>query len=229
MVLINFFVIRFNGTPVAIPEVPRQPQIFGDTEQQLTYVVMGDSTSVGQGAQYANSIATLSAERLATEHRVTLINVGVSGARAKDVLGEQTPKATEHRPDVVLLSVGANDVTHLTSLNNFETSLRVIVAKLKENNSDVKIIVTGSPDMGSISRFPWPARQIAGLRTTQINRIVTSIVEDNELIFAQIAAETGSSFRNDPNLFASDKFHPNARGYALWAEVINKAIQAELR
>ena len=45
---------------------------------------------------------------------------------------------------------------------------------------------------------------------------------------APIAERTGPSFRKDRTLFAADRFHPNARGYALWIAVINDALDAAI-
>ena len=227
LVTFELLVIKFNGKPVAVPTIPRSKQVFG-AGKPLTYVVMGDSTSVGQGTTYDKSYALQTAQHLATSYRVSLTNVGVSGARAKDVTGSQLAKAKSLQPDLVLLSVGANDATHFTSSRTVRASLQKTIDGLRQASPDVKIVVTGSPQMGSVPRFPWPARQLAGLRTKQINNVYASLIAQNNLYFAPIAAETGQAFAADPTLFAQDKFHPDARGYALWTPVINRAIDEAL-
>jgi lysophospholipase L1-like esterase len=88
----------------------------------------------------------------------------------------------------------------------------------------VQIIVTGSPAVGSVSRFPWGARQLMELRTRQVNTVFDRLIKKNNLIYAPIAKETRSAFLADPTLTASDNFHPNARGYTLWIPVITAAI-----
>ncbi len=95
---------------------------------------------------------------------------------------------------------------------------------LRKGDCKPRIVVTGSPDMGSVPRFPWGAKQLAGLRTRQINTVYARIVAHNNLTFAPIAAKTGPAFSADPTLFAADNFHPNARGYALWIPVVNDAL-----
>jgi lysophospholipase L1-like esterase len=227
-VLAEFLIIKYNGSPVSAPEIPREPKLLG-SGPALTYVVMGDSTSIGQGTDYSHSYALASAEHLAVNYRVKFINVGISGATAKSVLNIQLPQAVKYKPDVVLLAVGANDATHFTSGKSIQTSLQHIIDGLKQANCKVRIVVTGSPAMDSVSRFPWPAKQLMGLRTKQVNAAFAPVIKQNDLTFAPIAAKTRAAFLADPTLFAADKFHPDARGYDLWKPVINQALDQALK
>ncbi len=115
--IIEILIILYSGTPVPVPNISRQPETYG-SGPKLTYVVMGDSTSVGQGGDYDKGIARSTARFIARDHQVTLYNVGVSGARSASVLQLQTPEAVKLKPDVVLIAVSANDVTHLTPVKN---------------------------------------------------------------------------------------------------------------
>ena len=227
-IVAELLIIKYNGTPVPAPTIPRTPQLLG-SGPSLTYVVMGDSTSIGQGTDYQHSYALASAEYLASEHRVTFVNVGVSGATIKDVLDSQLAKAVTFKPSVVLLGVGANDATHFTSGKSIQNSLQRIVDGLRNANCNVHIVVTGSPAMDSVNRFPWPVRQLMGLRTRQVNNAFAPIIRKSNLTLAPIALKTRDTFIADPTLLASDKFHPNARGYALWIPVINQALGTALR
>jgi lysophospholipase L1-like esterase len=222
-VAIELAIIKFNGQVVPAPKISRSQQTFGNGPV-LTYVVMGDSTSIGQGTDYEHSYAWLSGQHLAKTHQVRMTNLGVSGARTKDVANDQLERAVELKPDVVLLAVGANDATHFTKGQSLAHSLEQIILGLQRANPNVRIVVTGCPDMSAIPRFPWPARQLAGLRTQQINTVYAKLVDKYHLTFAPIAAKTGPAFRADPTLFASDKFHPDTRGYALWTPIINEAL-----
>ena len=195
----------------------------------LTYVVLGDSTAAGVGAPYDDGIAVQTAKHLRQSRPVTLHNFGVSGARMRDVVEDQLPKALAVRPDLVLVSAAANDVTHLTSIPSMRRRLREIVTRLRAVNPAVKIVVTGAPDMGSPPRIPWILRPIASLRTKMINRMFRSEVTRLGLVFAPIAERTGPLFRRDRTLFDADRFHPNSRGYATWTEVLNEALVKALR
>ncbi len=100
---------------------------FGTSGPELTYVVLGDSTAAGVGGDYERGIAVATARELAKRRIVSMTNLSVSGARIEDVRKVQLPLAESMRPDLVLLSAGANDVTHLTRLRSVQRDLRAIV------------------------------------------------------------------------------------------------------
>lgn len=202
----------------------------GDSGPPIIYLVLGDSTAAGVGAAYDQGIAVGTARELARSYRVTLWNVAVSGARMREVLDNQLPEALTHaRPDLVLLSVGANDVTHLTSIPSMRRRLGTIVRRLRASNPDVRIVITGTPDMGSPPRIPWLLRGVASRRTRMVNRMFRAEAQKQRLTFAPIAEVTGPMFRKDRSLFFQDRFHPNERGYAAWISVLNESIAGALQ
>ncbi|MDB5181869.1 MAG: lysophospholipase L1-like esterase [Candidatus Saccharibacteria bacterium] len=224
VVLINFLIIKYNGRPVPAPSTPRAAEVYGKGTP-LIYVILGDSTTVAQGGEYDKGYARVTARYLADQgHEVTFFNVGVSGARAKDVADKQTPQAAAVRPDVVLIAVGANDVTHLTNPSDVRTSLSKSIDALRTANKDVKIILTGSPDMGTVPRFPQPTRFLMGQRTRQINAMVVDLAKEKNVIFAPIAEKTGPIFAAHHELYAQDNFHPNRGGYDTWTPVLTTAL-----
>lgn len=208
---------------------PRAPMTFGSSGPTLQYVVLGDSTAAGIGGTYESGIAVSTARELAKRNTVVMTNFAVTGARIRDVREGQVEAAARLRPDVVLLSVGANDVTHLTSVPSMREDLHAIVQALAAANPHVRIVATGSPDMGSPPRIPWLLRGIATCRTNQVNRMFRLESARHQLEFAPIADVTGPQFRRDRSLFASDRFHPNDRGYATWVPVLNEALARALR
>jgi acyl-CoA thioesterase-1 len=226
-VLFEALYVKFSGTAVPAPTIPRQTVTSGKGPA-LKYVVMGDSTSIGQGAPYEDTIGPKSVAHLAQKHKITYTDVGVSGARTHDVLVDQLSAAVALKPDLVLLSIGANDATHLTGGKSLTTDMDDITSQLIAANCDVKVVLTGSPAMGSVTRFPWPLKQFMGLRQRQVNRAYAPVIADKQLTFAALADKTGGAFMQHPEYFAKDKFHPNAAGYAVWVPVINDALDQAL-
>ena len=222
-VVVEFLIIRFNGTPVAVPTINRSTQTAG-SGPSLSYAIMGDSTSISQGSKYEDGFGAASIRQLSKRFTVTSINTGISGATTEDVRNDQLKKVVAFKPDLVLLAAGANDATHFTRGETIRRSLQTIVDELKHANPEVKIIVTSSPAMDSVSRFPIGAKQLMGLRTKQVNAVFHTLISSNTLVSAPIAEKTRAAFLADPSLTASDNFHPNKRGYALWIPVINQAI-----
>lgn len=194
----------------------------------IRYLVLGDSTAVGVGGDYERGIVLETARHLAKNRRVDLLNLAVSGARFRDVLREQLARARGWKPDLVLLDVGANDATHLTSSRSLRRDLEEIIRLILAENCEARIVVTGSPDMGAPPRIPFFLRGIAAARARRINEIARAAVSDHDLTFAPIADRTGQAFRSDRTLFHPDRFHPNDRGYALWVPVLIEAIDIAL-
>ena len=225
--VIEILYIRSNGTPVPAPTIPREPQTYG-SGKKLTYVVMGDSTTIAQGAKYEDGYPLISAKYLGQKYETTFVNTGISGATVESTLTEQLDKAKSFKPDLVLLAVGANDTTHFTGTRKIRISLQAIIDGLRQSNPDVRIVVTRSPALDSVSRFPVGAKQIMYWRTKQVNSAFAPIIKNNNLTLAPIAEETRDAFLADPTLTAEDNFHPNARGYALWVPVINAALDEAL-
>lgn len=210
------------------------PRVFGAEADAfsgpaLKYVVMGDSTAAGQGAGYEKGIAVGTAQALAAGHRVTLVNIAVSGSRANDVVSAQLPLALGIAPDVVLLAVSANDVTHLTSVSDVQADVEKIIVALRAHAPCTAIVLTGAPDMGAPPRIPFGLHWLAGLRTASFNTMFRELAGRTHVTLAPLADETGPLFRKDRSLFADDGFHPNARGYATWIAVLNPALDAALR
>jgi lysophospholipase L1-like esterase len=225
--IVEALIVKYNGTFVAAPDIPRAPRTFG-TGPKLTYVVMGDSTSIGQGAEYKDSYAMQTAEHLAQEHTITLHNTGVSGARVQDLLTDQLPKAVALKPDVVLLGIGANDTTHFTSLEQIQDAMQKTIDSLRKANPDVRIVATRSPALDSVSRFPPVSKFILKMRTAQVNKTFDTLIETNHITPAYIAEKTRDAFLADPTLTAVDNFHPNKQGYGLWIPILNSALDTAL-
>lgn len=211
------------------PRADSRPRLFGTGDFLLRYVILGDSTAVAVGGDYEKGLAVGSAQHLARGRRVELINVAVSGARIHDVLVEQLPRADLSDAGVVLLDVGANDVTHLTRSRAFDRDFRRVIEAILEQSPKARIVVTGSADMGAPPAIPRLLRPLANARTRSLNRIVERHVARYNLTLAPIAARTGPLFRRDPTFFAEDRFHPNDRGYAEWTLVINEALDRALQ
>lgn len=200
------------------------PIVMGDHKSTLRYAVLGDSTAAGQGAPYDQGIAMLSAAHLAKDYRVEMINLSSSGAVSADVVKDQLNAATKFNPDLVLISVGANDTTHLVRPSRVLDNLNKITSDLVKKNCNIKIVITGSPDMGTSPRFLRPLSDVLTSYTGLINNSVYKWTADNHFTLAPIARNTSKAFRQDPTLFAGDRYHPNTRGYQVWLQTIIPAI-----
>ncbi len=228
LILVLEVLIVISGKREEFQNPERKVSIFGDSNQKLRYLVMGDSTTAGQGGMYDQGIAIQTAKHLSEKATVDLLNTSISGATTQTLIDNQLQEGLTFKPDIVLISISANDLTHLVGVSTLEKNLKIIVESLVKNNCRVKIVLTGTPDMGAVPRFPQPLRSIAGLRAQQQNKLFNDFISTHNLTWAEVAKETGPAFRKDQTLFYTDNFHPNDRGYKLWIDVINPALDEAL-
>jgi lysophospholipase L1-like esterase len=224
-----FLALRRDYLPTDAPlELNRT---FGPREATpLRFVVLGDSTAAGLGAgDAAHAYPTLLAQRLAREtgRRVELTALGVSGAQTADVLNEQVPQVVDINPDLIFVGIGANDVTHLTPLEDIEVTMRQVVSELKA--TDARLVVAGAPDMRVLAWLE-PLRTITYLRGRQVTGVIERVAREEGAAVVELAEETGHYFAAEPDLhFSEDEFHPSPRGYERWADAIFPVLLETLR
>jgi lysophospholipase L1-like esterase len=182
---------------------------------------LGDSTAAGVGSSGPQrAVSHQVAERLGRP--VDLDVLAISGARIQDVLEKQVAKVAADT-DLVVISVGANDTTHVTSSGDFRERYRAVMDALPKG---VPVVIIGVPDVGSTTRLAQPLRLVAGTRADQLGAIVRDIAQERDAAYVNLAANTGPAFRADPDrLFAADHYHPSDAGYGLWAEVVTPVVQ----
>ena len=192
------------------------------SQPPLRVVWLGDSTAAGVGA---STVATALPSQVAAalDRPVDLAVLARSGATVADVVRHQLPALAGLGPDLVFVSVGANDVTHLTSRADFERAYRRLLAGLPES---AEVVVLGVPDMGAIPRLAQPLRAVAGFRGRQLDDVVREVAGDTGGGYVDIAGQAGPPFRRDPDrFFAADRYHPSDAGYELWADAVGEVVR----
>lgn len=182
-------------------------------EGTLTYVALGDSAAVGVGVDDPEqSYVGVVAGRLAvrTGEAIRVVNLAVSGAKARDVLHSQIPKlAAMPAPDVVTCVIGGNDVARSGAFraDEFALDVQAIAARLPEGSV-----------MGLVPNFMhWPYEG----RARKANRAIREAASVRGHGVADIHAATKElSLRAYMRTFADDCFHPNSTGHTLWADAI---------
>jgi lysophospholipase L1-like esterase len=192
----------------------------------LHIVWLGDSTAAGVGASSTDgAVARQVGRRLGRPITITVL--AESGARVADVAGDQIDKLVDVEDvDLVVISVGANDAAHLTSLGDVRQRYEAIIAGLPPG---IPVVIVGVPDMGAATRLAQPLRAVASARADQVNSVVREVAQAHDAAFVNIGAQTGPAFRDDPDFnLASDHYHPSDAGYGLWADAIVPVVVWEL-
>lgn len=184
-------------------------------------VWLGDSTAAGVGAVSRDGALPRQVAELLSEPTELQV-LARSGARVLDVLEDQLPGVASLGPGLVLVSVGANDVTHATSSADFTARYRRLLDRLPKG---ARVVILGVPDMGAAPRLLQPLRALSGWRGRQLERALHQVATQRGLDYVDIGG-TGRSFRRDPRrYFAPDGYHPNDAGYGLWAQAVVKVLR----
>lgn len=215
-------------------ERPRQREV-RPGPQPLHVVWLGDSTSTGVGAgDFTGSMAWRVAEGL-TDGPVVLTVLGRSGDQVHEVLDEQLPELPEvlipGADHVVLVSIGANDVTALTRRPTFEGRYLQMVdeieAVLDGAAVSARIVLVGIPDIGTAPRLLPPLRQVAGFRAAQLDDEIATVARRRGVHHVELADRTSSTFSSDPDrYFSSDEYHPSSDGHGVWADAVLASLDA---
>ena len=191
----------------------------------IKYLAMGDSTGAGWGAArleatYPYLVAQTMAKR---GFRVHVVNVARGGATVSDVKANQLADLTKFAPDLITLSVGANDATHFTPTDDYRRDLNAIVSALKQSGART-ISVADTPDMWLAPALPTPLSWATARRARAQNTILSELASDSRLQIVPLYARGKLDARLDPDLYAADRFHPSAAGYARWAKLFVSAL-----
>lgn len=175
------------------------------------YLALGDSTAQGIGASTpGRSYVGQLADRVETQlgAPIAVTNLGVSGAPTRLCVRDQLPKAekilAKRTPDLVTLAIGANDIAEWDPLG-FHRNIGTILDVLPADT-----IVAELPCF----HLPWNDRKVL-----EANRMLHTIAAARGVTVVPLYDATRK--RGLPGIlteFAQDAFHPNDRGYEVWAD-----------
>ena len=197
---------------------------FPDQKSIFRVVVLGDSTALGQGTdsveksfgyQYLLTNPDLKDQNWSFENRA------VSGVKINEVLKHQL----DFEPvDLVMVSIGANDITGNTKPSEFQASVETLANQL--HNKAKQVIWLSIPDFITSPILLPPLNYILSQREQVLNEIIKNIVTESGYQIVDIYNGAREPFANNPKrYFGADKYHPSAAGYAVWVELIQKTLK----
>lgn len=197
----------------------------------ITLIVLGDSTAKGMGAEHARQTigATIANGVAAFSGRsVELTNLAEIGAESPH-LGAQLDRALEAvpEPDVAVILVGANDVTHRIDKSIAVRHLEMTVQRLRDVGAEV--VVGTCPDLGAIQPVPQPLRLLARRWSRDLAAAQTVAVVEAGGRAVSIGDLLTEAFSSEPHvMFSEDRFHPSPAGYARVAAAMLPSVSAAL-
>lgn len=218
------------GQPLG-EEAPDADRVFkrrhGDTVDLL---VLGDSIAAGLGADGPRG--TLGA-RLArhvskrTERAVRLRTAAVVGAESSALEHQLAALPADYVPDVAVVVVGGNDVTHRVPVSVSVGHLRDCVRTLRAQGTEV--VVGTCPDLGALRPVPQPLRALGSRASRQLAAAQRSAALAEGAWAVSLADVVGPFFITNPDeMFSLDRFHPSTLGYKRTAKAMLPSVLAAL-
>jgi lysophospholipase L1-like esterase len=163
-------------------------------------LAFGDSLTYGTGARSEDSYPVVLGQLIGR----TVVRAGVPGEMTAGGLQRLPGVLDEHRPRLVIICLGGNDMLRKVAPANIEANLREILQLIKSRGLDVMLI--GVPAPGLITSAPQFYEKLAQeFRVPYEGKVVTSVLYKAEL--------------------KSDPVHPNAAGYRRMAEAVAKLLR----
>lgn len=189
---------------------------------RLHLLALGDSIIDGVGLETIDGalpvcLAHAMAERSACG--VSWELHGQSGYSLTDVIARLHTLKEISSPDLLLLSVGVNDVTGLSSKTAWRTRLAELLHLIRTRWPKTLIVYAGLPPMGHFPLPPNPLKFSLGLRAGEFDRIAAELVSRDKR-----AIHVPTTINPSQHAFCEDGFHPSAESCNLWARELAKLL-----
>lgn len=163
-------------------------------------LAFGDSLTHGTGAKAEESYPAVLSQLVGR----TVVRAGVPGEQSAGGLERLPGVLDEHRPRLVIVCLGGNDMLRKQPQEVIESNLRAMLKEIRSRGMDAVLI--GVPAPGLITSAPEFYDKLAKeFGIPYEGKIVTSVLYKPEL--------------------KSDPIHPNADGYRRIAEAMAKLLR----
>ena len=169
-------------------------------------LALGDSLTAGYGVASSDAWPAL----LANRTRWIVVNGGVSGDTSAGALARLPALLEEHRPALVLVTLGGNDMLRKVPEGETITNLGKMLAQVKANGAKAVLIATPKPSVaGAVFRNLSAADFYGKVAGDQGVPLIEDAIAD---------------VLSDP-LMKGDPLHPNAAGHALLTKKLFDALK----
>lgn len=210
-------------------DTPRLIEASGDRDglagqgDPLSLLILGDSAAAGVGVEtQQDALSGAIMSQLKNEYTLQWKLHAKTGDTTKQVY--QAVQQLEHKKyDIVITSIGVNDVTKLTSAKSWIKQQKQLFTQIQKQFQPKLIIVSGVPLMQHFPALPNPLAWLFGKYAEQMNQTLQQwLAPQSQFRFIQYDIE---SFQAMDLPMASDGFHPSKEIYAIWGQQVATLIR----
>jgi acyl-CoA thioesterase-1 len=179
-------------------------QRLSERQGGILFVAIGDSTAQGIGAREPAGSYVGQLERMLGA-RLRVVNLSISGARLADVATALLPRLTQLDTDhaLVTFAAGANDIA------DFDP---------QRFRRDLATIFDALPDHSLVAELPSFYVRPHQSKVREANHILHELADQRDLAVVPLHGVTNRfGVAAIVTHHARDMFHPNDRGYRIWA------------
>lgn len=201
--------------------VPPAPSLLEFGSSPVTIVCLGDSVTgvyyhTGGRRAYPEMLE-LAIRKAIPRAQVKVINAGISGHSTTEALARLDRDALQHKPDLVTISFGLNDMTRVPE-EQFADNLKTLVARCREAKAQVVLCTPNAV-------ISTPGRPVEKLirycdKIRELGRTLNVPVCDQFAAGESLRAKDAWAWR----LTLSDEIHPNMDGHRLMAQELCRTI-----
>ncbi|TKB48481.1 SGNH/GDSL hydrolase family protein [Ferrimonas sediminicola] len=212
--------IRVRRTTVRLPQASGRRHGQAGQGPRLRVLVLGDSAAAGVGVEHQQqALSGQLAEALQPRFSVQWRLVARSGLTTAKMLRYLSKRKAEPF-DVVVISLGVNDVTRGVAAGSWLDQQRQLIALLREKYGCRHVVAAAIPPIGQFPALPQPLRWTLGRHASKLDRHARRWMAEQPDCDR---VEFGSL--DDPSMMAADGFHPGAPIYRLWAQEVARCIE----
>ncbi|KQZ75467.1 SGNH/GDSL hydrolase family protein [Nocardioides sp. Root151] len=193
-------------------------------------LVLGDSIAAGLGAELPSHTpgARLAKYVAKQAHRSVVLHTGAQVGAESSMLADQLGVLkSSYRPDVAVVIVGGNDVTHRVPVSESVDHLSACISALQERGASV--VVGTCPDLGMLRPVPQPLRALGSRASRQLAVAQRAAALTLGARAVDLAEVVGPFFITNPDeMFSLDRFHPSSLGYKRTAKAVLPSVLAAL-
>ena len=193
----------------------------------LSILVIGDSAAVGVGVkEQKDAMLGHLVHQLSGDYKIEWKLYAKTGNTTSQVISSLNDLKNKHY-DVVVTSVGVNDVTKLMSANIWLNKQEQLYVTIQEKFTPNLIIATGVPPMQKFPALPNPLAWLFGLYAKAMNsQLDTFIKTKHNMKWIEYDLDKYQIL----NLkMAEDGFHPSKEIYQIWANEVENLIRYSIK
>ncbi len=221
-------VLFVQGTKVR-KNTPRLLEASGERQgivgngRPLSLLILGDSAAAGVGVEtQKDALSGAIISDLQDQYSIRWKLHAKTGDTTKQVF-QAVQHLEQQNYDVVVTSIGVNDVTKLTSASSWIKQQKQLFQYIQARFQPKLIIVSGVPPMQHFPALPNPLAWLFGKYAEQMNQTLDKWLQSqNQFRFVQYDI---GHFQAMNLPMASDGFHPSKEIYAIWGQQIAALVR----